>query len=87
MSSRRFQVYKQSICGNQIRRVIHTELTLGECRDLSRFPGGVHSDETGKFTYGYSVMPNAHIEPERGSIRDRLAAEFLPDLKRHLSRI
>lgn len=86
MSSRRFQVFKQSVCGNQIRRVVETELTLSECRDLSRFPGGVHVDEIGKFTYGYCVMPNAHVEPERGSMRAKLAAEFLPDLKRGLRR-
>lgn len=84
---RRFQVFKQSICGNQVRRDHVPNLTLGECRDLRKYPAGVHSDAKGKFTWGYSIMDGKHREPERGSVRAQLAAEFLPDLRRHLRHV
>ncbi len=48
----RFQVFKVSLCGNQIRRDYTTGLTLDETR---AYPLGKQSDANGDFMWGYSL--------------------------------
>lgn len=51
--ARRFQAFKISICGNQIRREYQKSLTLDEAR---AYPLGQLEDEQGAFMWAYSLM-------------------------------
>lgn len=56
MNPNRFQVFKQSIDGNQIKWGYKTGLTFDQARDLDVYPAGIQTDVDGtKFTWGYSV--------------------------------
>jgi len=48
----RFQVFKISLCGNQIRRDYKIGLTLEQAR---AYPLGKQRDATGEFMWGYSL--------------------------------
>jgi hypothetical protein len=49
----RFQAFKVSLCGNQIRRDYQPNLTLEQAR---AFPLGRQEDAAGPFIWTYSVM-------------------------------
>lgn len=51
--ARRFQAFKVSLCGNQVRRDIQPDLTLEEAR---AYPLGRQEDATGPYIWTYSVM-------------------------------
>lgn len=58
---RRFQAFKVSLCGNQIRRDARPGLTFEEAR---AFPLGRQSDAEGDFIWTYSLM-NDYPSPRR----------------------
>lgn len=59
VSEVKYQVFVQSMCGNQRRTIIDRGLTAGEARDIKKYPAGKHKDGNGEwFTYGYSIEHN-----------------------------
>lgn len=52
-NAKRFQAFKVSLCGNQLRRDARPGLTLEEAR---AFPLGRHQDAAGPYIWTYSLM-------------------------------
>jgi hypothetical protein len=65
MIERRFQAFKVSTCGNQVRRDHVTRLTLAETQDGTRFPLGPQRDAAGAFVWSYALDPDAPRDNRR----------------------